>query len=167
MKHNPIAWHSPITWLNTIQLRCHAIKMQFSRDQIALSHNPIALSHNPIAWQHNPLISTGNLRICSQANKHILYPLQQYFPPEITEKIKSLQESVEELSDDFSLFDTNGIRKFTIANNFINNNFVQKKKRKKKRKQVQAEIFSSYTGLNSTHLRRRKERANSWEILLL
>ena len=159
MKHNPIAWHSPITWLNTIQLRCHAIKMQFSRDRIALSHNPIA-------WQHNPLISTGNLRICSQANKHILYPLQQYFPPEITEKIKSLQESVEELSDDFSLFDTNGIRKFTIANNFINNNFVQKKKRKKKRKQVQAEIFSSYTGLNSTHLRHRKERANSWEILL-
>ena len=114
--------------------------MQFSRDRIALSHNPIALSHNPIAlshlynpiaWQHNPLISTGNLRICSQANKHILYPLQQYFPPEITEKIKSLQESVEELSDYFSLFDTNGIRKFTIANNFINNNFVQKKKEKK------------------------------------
>ena len=139
--------------------------MQFSRDRIALSHNPIALSHNPIAWQHNPLISTGNLRICSQANKHILYPLQQYFPPEITEKIKSLQESVEELSDDFSLFDTNGIRKFTIANNFINNNFVQKKK-EKIRKQVQAEIFSSYTGLNSTHLWRRKERANSWEILL-
>jgi len=62
-----------------------------------------------------------------------LYPLQQYFPPEITEKIKSLQESVEELSDDFSLFDTNGIRKFTIANNFINNNFVQKKKRKEKK----------------------------------
>ena len=73
---------------------------------------------------------------------------------------------MEALPDDFSLFDTNGIRKFTIANNFINNNFVQKKKRKKKRKQVQAEIFSSYTGLNSTHLRRRKERANSWEILL-
>ena len=90
--------------------------MQFSRDRIALSHNPIA-------WQHNPLISTGNLRICSQANKHILYPLQQYFPPEITEKIKSLQESVEELSDDFSLFDTNGIRKFTIVNNSISNNF--------------------------------------------
>ena len=97
------------------------------------SRNQIALSHNPIAWQHNPFISPGNSRIFSQANKHILYPLQQYFPPEITEKIKSLQESVEELSDDFSLFDTNGIRKFTIANNFINNNFVQKGK---KRKQV-------------------------------
>ena len=48
----------------------------------------------------------------------------------------------------------------------ISSTITSFRKKEKKRKQVQAEIFSSYTGLNSTHLRRRKERANSWETFV-
>ena len=45
--------------------------------------------------------------------------------PETMENIKSLRETVGILSEDFSQLDTDGIRKFAVAKNFISNAFVR------------------------------------------